>query len=73
MKEGGVAFTLTYDWATANTITITAKYEKGDMTRTTVFTLTAKGEKFAFDEYYIGLGGEKIYLQISNIAYPTAD
>ncbi len=71
IKEG-VTFTLTYDWTQAKTITVTARFEKGTMTRTTTFTITPTAENFAHDAYYVGLGGEGIFLQVTSIVYANA-
>ncbi len=71
LKVGDMQFTLTYKWEEAAKITITAKFEKGEVTRETVFTITPAGSKFLTDEYYIGIGGEDIYLQAS-VVYPEA-
>lgn len=69
LKEGGVTFTLTYDRTDASKIVITAKFEKGEMTRTTVYTITAQDGHELAEKYWIGLGGENIYLQVGTIVY----
>lgn len=62
----GCTFTLTYDWTDVNSIVVTAVFTNGaDMTRTTTFTITSNGS-FA-SQYWIGLGGENVYLQVSSI------
>ncbi|MGN1077745.1 MAG: hypothetical protein ACI4ST_04455, partial [Candidatus Gallimonas sp.] len=62
----GCSFTLTYDWTDADRIVVTATFTDGaDMTRTTTFTITSNGS-FA-SQYWIGLGGENVYLQVSSI------
>lgn len=73
VREGDVTFTLTYDWTTADKIIITAKFEKGDMTRTTTFTVTAQAEHSLASEYFIGLGGERILLHVNSVNYNAAD
>ena len=62
-------FTLVYDW-TGDNIVVTLTYAKDTVTRTTTFTITSTFE-FA-DEYWIGLGGENIYLQVSSIVKTPA-